>query len=237
MERAVYGHRILLVEDESSLVDVVRAYLESENFVVDRAADGEAALEFAGRAAYDLVLLDLNLPKLSGIEVFKRLRERSAIPVIMVTTRGDEIDRVVGLELGADDYLAKPFSPRELVARVKSVLRRTSAPSALLNVDRAVQRVDALEIDRTGHEVRRAGKKVAVTPMEFRILDVLASNPGRALSRAQLLDMTTDEGSDIFDRTLDRHIANLRRKIEEDPIRPHYIETVAGVGYKFRGHA
>jgi DNA-binding response OmpR family regulator len=233
VENPVHGHRILLVEDEASLVDVVRAYLEAENFVVDRAPDGEAALELAAQSSYDLVLLDLNLPKLSGIEVFKRLREHSVIPVIMVTTRGEEIDRVVGLELGADDYLAKPFSPRELVARVKTVLRRTSAPASP-DPGREVQRVNDLEIDRPGHEVRRAGQKVAVTPMEFRILDVLAQNQGRVLTRAQLLDMTTEEGSDIFDRTLDRHIANLRRKIEDDPIKPRFIETVAGVGYKLR---
>jgi DNA-binding response OmpR family regulator len=231
---AVHGNRILLVEDEASLVDVIRAYLEAENFVVDRAADGEAALEYAATVSYDLVLLDLNLPKLSGIEVFKRLRERSAIPIIMVTTRGEEIDRVVGLELGADDYLAKPFSPRELVARVKTVLRRSSSAVAPQPAIGEVQRVDDLEIDRAGHEVRKGGRKVAVTPMEFRILDVLARNSGRALTRSQLLDMTTEEGSDIVDRTLDRHIANLRRKIEDDPIRPRFIETVAGVGYKFR---
>ena len=227
------ARRILLVEDEASLVDVVRAYLEAENFSVDGASDGMAALELASKSSYDLVLLDLNLPKLSGIEVFKRLREHSTIPVIMVTSRGDEIDRVVGLELGADDYLAKPFSPRELVARVKSVLRRT-AGSVTKPKGHDVHYVEGLEIDRTGHEVRRSGQKVTITPMEFRILDALARNAGRALTRAQLLDMTTEVGSEIFDRTLDRHIANLRRKIEEDPSRPLYIETVAGVGYKFR---
>jgi len=229
---AAHPQRILLVDDELAMVDPLRAYFEAENFMVDHAADGEAALDLAARSAYDLILLDLNLPKISGIEVIKRLRERSTVPVIMITTRGDEIDRVVGLELGADDYLAKPFSPRELVARAKAVLRRTTAPAP--QTDRDVQRVADLEIDRGGHEVRRAGIRIAVTPMEFRILDVLARNCGRALTRAQLLDMTTDVGSDVFDRTLDRHIANLRRKIEDDPIRPRYIETIPGVGYKLR---
>jgi DNA-binding response OmpR family regulator len=229
------GQRILLVDDEASIVDIVRSYLEAENFSVDHAPDGESALELAAATAYDLVLLDLNLPKLSGLEVFKRLRSRSAVPVIMITTRGDEIDRIVGLELGADDYVAKPFSTRELVARAKTVLRRTNlALSAEPAGTGDVQRIEDLEIDRIGHEVRKAGQRVAVTPREFRILDVLARNAGRALTRSQLLDLTTDEGTDIFDRTLDRHIANLRRKIEDDPIRPRFIETVAGVGYKFR---
>ncbi len=226
----------MLVDDENALVDTVRAYFEAENFTVDHAGDGEAALVLAAKTSYDLVLLDLNLPKLSGIEVFKQLRARSAIPVIMITTRGDEIDRIVGLELGADDYVAKPFSTRELVARAKTVLRRAAQPATGREAVRGgdVQRVDDLEIDRIGHEVRKAGQRVAVTPREFRILDVLARHSGRALTRAQLLDLTTDEGTDIFDRTLDRHIANLRRKIEDDPIRPRFIETVAGVGYKFR---
>jgi DNA-binding response OmpR family regulator len=229
---AEHAHRILIVEDESAIATVLRAYLEAENFLVEHALDGEEALMLAARVSYDLVLLDLNLPKVSGIEVFKRLRERSAVPVIMITTRGDEIDRVVGLELGADDYVPKPFSPREVVARVKTVLRRAAAPVG--HDVRDVQRVADLEIDRSGHEVRRGGQRIAVTPMEFRILDVLARNSGQAMSRAKLLDMTTDVGSDIFDRTLDRHIANLRRKIEDDPIKPRYIETVPGVGYKLR---
>jgi DNA-binding response OmpR family regulator len=219
-----------MVEDELAIVEAVRAYLEAESFTVEHAADGEAALALALESTFDLVLLDLNLPKLSGIELFRRLRERSAVPVIMVTTRGEEVDRVVGLELGADDYVSKPFSPRELVARVKSVLRRVEAPrgSAAANV----QRIGDLEVDRSSYEVRREGQKIALTRMEFRILDVLAQNPGHVLTRAQLLDKILDVGNEIFDRTLDRHIANLRRKIGDDPVRPRFIETVIGVGYK-----
>jgi DNA-binding response OmpR family regulator len=224
--------RILLVDDDSSMVAILRTYLEAENFVVERVADGEAAVGHLKRSSYDLVLLDLNLPKLSGIEVFKRLREHASTPVIMVTARKDEVDRIVGLELGADDYLTKPFSPRELVARVKTVLRRAAPGMPAAAPD--IQRFAELAIDRSGHEVSKGGQRVFVTPMEYRILDALTRNAGRALTRAQLLDMTTEEGSEIFDRTLDRHIANLRRKIGDDPLRPRFIETVAGVGYKFR---
>jgi two-component system response regulator RegX3 len=226
--------RILVVDDEIAMLEVLRAYLESEGFVVEYAADGQAAIDQAVAGGFDLILLDLNLPTLSGVEVFRAVRERSTVPMIMVTTRGEEIDRVVGLELGADDYVAKPFSPRELVARVKAVLRRAGAGSRQPE-DSGLQRIGDLEIDRRGHEVRKLGRKVPVTPMEFRILDVLSQHPGRAFTRAQLLDKIEDVGSDVFDRTLDRHIANLRRKIEDDPGRPLFIETVVGVGYKFVG--
>jgi DNA-binding response OmpR family regulator len=226
--------RILVVDDEIAMLEALRAYLESEGFAVEHATDGQAAVDQAIAGGFDLILLDLNLPTLSGVEVFRAVRERSSVPMIMVTTRGEEIDRVVGLELGADDYVAKPFSPRELVARVKAVLRRTGA-GARQPEDSGLQRVGDLEIDRRGHEVRKLGQKVPITPMEFRILDVLSRHPGRAFTRAQLLDKIEDIGSDVFDRTLDRHIANLRRKIEDDPARPQFIETVVGVGYKFVG--
>jgi two-component system response regulator RegX3 len=226
--------RILVVDDEIAMLEALRAYLESEGFSVEHASDGQAAVDQAIAGGFDLILLDLNLPTLSGVEVFRAVRERSTVPMIMVTTRGEEIDRVVGLELGADDYVAKPFSPRELVARVKAVLRRTGTGPRPPE-DAALQRVGDLEIDRRGHEIRKLGRKLPVTPMEFRILDVLSQHPGRAFTRAQLLDKIEDIGSDVFDRTLDRHIANLRRKIEDDPARPQFIETVVGVGYKFVG--
>jgi two-component system OmpR family response regulator len=229
--------RILIVEDEPAIVEVVAAYLRDESFLVEHAEDGEVGAERALSDRFDLMLLDLNLPKLSGTEVFKRVRARSNLPIIMLTTKGEEIDRVVGLELGADDYISKPFSPRELVARVKSVLRRAGSAGASAGdwEQGGVQRIGTLEIDRVGHEVRRAGVRVAVTPMEFRILDLLARNVGRAFTRAQLLDKISEVGNDIFDRTLDRHVANLRRKIEDDPVRPSLILTVPGVGYKCGG--
>jgi DNA-binding response OmpR family regulator len=234
MERESNAMRVLVVDDEAAIRDVVAQYLRDEGFIVDEAGDGISALERAAASPPDLLILDLNLPQLSGVEVFRRLRERSDVPVIMLTSRVNEVDRVVGLELGADDYIGKPFSPREVVARVKTVLRRYQrAPGAPKTHGEPPQRVGDLEIDRVGHEVRVRGKIVALTPMEFKIIDVLASNLGRAFSRDQLLDkISSDGGAHVFDRTLDRHIANLRQKIETDPARPRYVVTVFGVGYK-----
>jgi two-component system response regulator BaeR len=236
MEREESPRRVLVVDDEPAIRDVVARYLRDEGFIVDEAGDGIAALERAAATPPDLLILDLNLPRLSGVEVFRRLRERSDVPVIMLTSRVNEVDRVVGLELGADDYVGKPFSPREVVARVKTVLRRYDrAPAALQRkvAGERPQRVGELEIDRAGHEVRVRGKNVALTPMEFKILEVLASNLGRAFSRDQLLDkVAADGGAHVFDRTLDRHIANLRQKVEADPGHPRYVLTVFGVGYK-----
>jgi DNA-binding response OmpR family regulator len=224
--------RILIVDDEAAIRDVLATYLRGEGFIVEEAADGRAALESAAASPPDLMLLDLNLPKVSGAEVFRRVRETRDTPVIMLTARMDEIDRIVGLELGADDYIGKPFSPREVVARVKTVLRRSRRRDAPAEAA-AVGPPPDLEIDRTGHEVRVCGKPVALTPMEFRILDALAREPGRAFTREQLLDrISTDVGA-VFDRTLDRHVANLRHKIEHEPSRPRHILTVFGVGYKF----
>lgn len=230
--------RILVVDDEPAIRDVLAQYLRSEGFDVTEAADGLAALERAQADRPDLIILDLTLPRLSGLEVFRRLRATGETPVIMLTARVNEVDRVVGLELGADDYVGKPFSPREVVARVKAVLRRSrnSTEGAGAERTRATtepsQRVAALEIDRKGHEVRRDGELVPLTPTEFRILDVLASNLGRVFSRDQLLEKVAMDQSEVLDRTLDRHVANLRHKIEPDPSRPRYILTVIGVGYK-----
>jgi len=226
--------RVLVVDDEPAIRDVVAQYLRDEGFVVDEAGDGLAALERAAANPPDLLILDLNLPHLSGVEVFRRLRESSDVPVIMLTSRVNEVDRVVGLELGADDYVGKPFSPRELVARVKTVLRRSSRPAVDAHAGgEPPQIVGDIEIDRVGHEVRIRGEAVALTPMEYRILEVLSSNLGRAFSRDQLLDkIATDGGGHVFDRTLDRHIANLRQKLERDPSHPRYIVTVFGLGYK-----
>jgi DNA-binding response OmpR family regulator len=224
--------RILIVDDEAAIRDVLAVYLRDEGFIVEEAADGRAALQSAAAATPDLMLLDLNLPKVSGVEVFRRIRETSDVPVIMLTARMDEIDRIVGLELGADDYIGKPFSPREVVARVKTVLRRSRRVAPMVEAVPAGP-PPALEIDRTGHEVRVCGKAVALTPMEFRILDVLAREPGRAFTREQLLDRVSTDAGAVFDRTLDRHVANLRHKIELEPSRPRHILTVFGVGYKF----
>jgi DNA-binding response OmpR family regulator len=230
----MYGARapssVLIVDDEPAIVDILSTYLRDEGFQVHVAHDGDEALRVVQRERPDLVLLDLSLPTMSGVEVFRAIRDDSDMPVIMVTSRVDEIDRVVGLELGADDYIGKPFSPREVVARVKTVLRRTNGRRS---TPVGVQRFGEIEFDRVGHEVRRAGRPVNVTPTEFRILRTLIDHAGRTFTRAQLLDAVTDDQLDIYDRTLDRHIANVRQKLEADPTHPKHIVTVFGVGYKF----
>jgi DNA-binding response OmpR family regulator len=223
------NRKVLLVDDEPGLMDVLEQYLRDEGFAVVRAGDGPSAVETFKRELPDVVVLDLNLPGFPGTEVLRRIREICDAPIIMLTARVAEVDRVVGLELGADDYVAKPFSPREVVARVKSVLRRTkrgevSAPSR-------EKRVGAIAIDVLAHEVRVEGKPVTLTPTQFKILDVLASHVGQTLTRDQLLEHVSSDG-DVFDRTLDRHIANLRARVEPNPSNPRYIVTVFGVGYK-----
>ena len=232
---------ILVVDDEIALIDVLEAYLRDDGFAVLRAGDGDLAVEIALRERPDLILLDLNLPKLPGLDVFRTIRAQHDVPVIMVTSRGGEIDRVVGLELGADDYVSKPFSPREVVARVKSVLRRrapaavpaSAAPDApIAHVAHEVRRIGELTIDRTAHEVVQNGKTVGLTPTEYRLLGVFADHPGQAFSRDHLIELIAKDGSEVFDRTLDRHVANLRAKIEADVAHPRYILTVYGVGYK-----
>ena len=220
---------MLLVDDEPAVGDVLEQYLRDEAFIVVRAADGPTAVEMFERRKPDLIVLDINLPGLSGTEVLRRIRAVRDVPVILLTGRVDEIDRVVGLELGADDYVGKPFSPREVVARIKTVLRRAErqehpAPSN-------ERRVGSLTIDPAAHDVHVDGKPVTLTPTQFKILDVLSSHVGQTLTRDQLLERVSADG-DVFDRTLDRHIANLRARIEPEPGSPRYIVTVFGVGYK-----
>ncbi len=224
--------RVLVVDDEPAIREILVRYLSDEGMTVTEVGDGLSAVRSALTEHPSIVLLDLNLPLLSGVEVLRRVREQSDVPIIMLTRRDAEIDRILGLELGADDYIAKPFSPREVVARVKSVLRRSRAPLPAAAVRRDVRRIGDLEIDRAAHEVRSSGRPVNLTPTEFRILDVLADHLGQALTRDQLLDKIASDVHDIYDRTLDRHIANLRHKIEADPSKPRYVLTVFGVGYK-----
>jgi DNA-binding response OmpR family regulator len=223
--------RVLIVDDEPAIVDVLAAYLRDDNFDVHVAYDGDEALVRFAEVRPDIVLLDLRLPKRSGIEVYREINRIADTPVIMITSRSDEVDRIVGLELGADDYISKPFRPREVVARVKTVLRR----AARVTPPPAVkpQCFGDIELDRQGHEARRAGEVLKLTPMEFRILDTLASHPGRTFTRAQLLDAVNSDEPDVYDRTLDRHIANLRHKVEADVSHPRHIVTVFGIGYKF----
>ena len=221
---------VLVVDDEPALVDVLEQYLHDEGFVVLRAGDGPTAVEVFTEQRPDLVLLDLTLPGFTGTEVLRRIREIRDVPVIMLTARTSEVDRCVGLELGADDYVGKPFSPREVVARVKTVLRRAERPATPAGEGQD-RRVGAIVIDSRAHEVRVGGKPVSLTPTQFKILEVLAGNVGLTLTRNQIIERVSSDG-DVFDRTLDRHIANLRLRIEPDPARPSYIVTVFGVGYK-----
>jgi two-component system alkaline phosphatase synthesis response regulator PhoP len=220
---------ILVIDDEPKIVKQARDYLERVGFQVLAAADGKTALAMARHERPDLVVLDLNLPQIDGLDVCRALRRESDVPIIMLTARVEETDRLIGLELGADDYVIKPFSPRELVARVRAVLRRVRGgvhqPGLI--------RVGELEIDVHGHRVTCAGEAVHLTRTEFNLLVTLAQHPGQAFSRAQLLDRVHGVRYDGFDRSIDAHIKNLRRKLEPDPVEPRYVLTVYGVGYKF----
>ncbi len=223
---------VLVVDDEPRIVEVVQKYLAREGFQVATARDGEAALATFSAHNPDLIVLDLMLPKVDGLEVFRRLRAKSSVPVIMLTAKGEETDRIVGLELGADDYITKPFSPRELVARVKAVLRRASAGSILDTGERPITRGD-LRIDPRARSVEAQGKAVELTSKEFDLLWFLASHPGQVFTRTQLLDHVW--GYEFYGdaSTVTVHVRRVREKIEPDAADPRYITTVWGVGYKF----
>jgi len=221
--------RILIVDDEEMIVRTVKAYLDREGFKTYTAFDGDAALQAFDEKGPDLIILDLMLPKKSGIEVTRAIRAKSSVPIIMLTAKAAEADRVVGLELGADDYVVKPFSPRELVARVRAVLRRYEGEGA--DVERIV--AGDVEIDLKTRELTVAGRSVELTPTEFDLLAYLARHPGQVFTRLQLLREVQGYTYDSFARTIDTHVKNLRRKIEEDPKNPRYILTVHGVGYRF----
>jgi two-component system response regulator RegX3 len=222
--------RVLVVDDEPALRDSVSYALEHEGFEVEAVADGETALELAGSTPFDAVVLDVMLPGLPGTEVCRRLRRGSSVPIVMLTAKGSEVDRVVGLELGADDYLTKPFSLAELVARVRAVLRRRELDRSELAAP--VLRVGGLEIDRVRHEVRVDGRVVELTPSEFRVLALLASEPGRAFSRRELVQELWRSEYVGDERICDTHVVGLRRKVERNRVRPTRILAVRGVGYK-----
>jgi DNA-binding response OmpR family regulator len=222
--------RVLIVDDEAVVRDVLSRYLEEEGFRVETAADGESALDLAARSVPDVVVLDLMLPRIDGLEVLRRMRARRDVPVVLLTARGEEVDRIVGLEVGADDYVAKPFSPREVVARVRAVLRRTRRASDPLP---ATIVVDDLEIDRGRKVVRRGGIPVHVTRKEFELLDLLASHPGRTFRRSELLEDVWDSAWDGDSATVTVHVRRLRRKVEVDPSTPRHLLTVWGVGYRW----
>ena len=224
---------ILVVEDEASIQKVVRTYLESAGFQVLSGEDGAEALKLAERHRPDLIILDLNLPGMDGMEVAARLRQKSDVYLLMLTARTEEVDRVAGLQIGADDYLTKPFSPRELVARVRAVLRRTGQDTPQAEVLRAAD----ITLDRAAHTVKVGDQFVDLTPSEFDLLSALMGTPGRAFSRLELLDRIQGTAYEGYERTVDVHIKNLRAKIEPDPSQPRYIETVYGVGYRFAPEA
>jgi DNA-binding response OmpR family regulator len=220
---------ILVVDDEKQIVKIVKLYLEQAGFRAVTANDGPAALAAFRHERPDLVVLDLNLPELDGLEVCRIIRRESATPVIMLTARAEEADKLGGLELGADDYIVKPFSPREVVARVRAVLRRASGDVAVSHLLRAGE----LQLDLDRHTLTRGAQPIELTPTEFGLLAVLMQNAGRVLTRAQLLDQARSEAMDGYERTIDAHIKNLRHKLEPDPKTPRYILTVVGVGYRF----
>ncbi len=222
--------RILVVDDDPTISDVVTRYLQSDGYDVDVAFDGEEALEHAREFSPDLVVLDLMLPKLDGLEVCRLLRTQGPVPIIMLTAKGDETDRLVGLNLGADDYVAKPFSPRELVARVKAVLRRSGSVTGL---EEDSLRIDGLYINPKTRQVGVNGVDVDLTAKEFDLLRFLAMHPRQVFSREQLLNDVWDYLYAGDTSTVTVHIRRLREKIEADPTRPRYILTVWGVGYKF----
>ena len=229
-DEVVMAKTILVVDDEMRLVSVVEAYLEQEGYKVVKASNGREALFAARQEKPDLIILDIMMPEMDGFEFMRLHRKERETPIILLTAKVEDDDKVIGLELGADDYLTKPFRPRELIARVRAVLRRTgiTEPKA------QVLREGNITLDRESHFVKVGEDFVDLTPSEFDLLAALISSPGRAFSRLDLLDRLQGTAFEGYERTIDVHVKNLRAKIEQDPRNPHYIETVYGVGYRFR---
>lgn len=224
------GKRVLVVDDDVKTVELVKLYLNRDGYRVMTAYDGIEALRLAREGRPDLIVLDLMLPGMSGLEVCRILRDESDVPIIMLTAMTTDQDKLNGLELGADDYMTKPFSPRELAARVRTVLRRLPGERGPVQVTQG-----KLTVDFQKHEATLGGRPVHLTSVEFRLLGVLVKEPGRVFSRAQLIEQALGPDFEGFDRTIDVHILKLRRKLEPDPANPTYIRTVYGVGYKLSG--
>jgi two-component system alkaline phosphatase synthesis response regulator PhoP len=220
---------VLVVDDEPRIVELARDYLEHAGFGVITATDGPSALTAVRVRKPDVLVLDLGLPGMDGLDVARTIRRESTLPIIMLTARDDELDRVLGLEIGADDYVTKPFSPRELVARIRAILRRVDRQ------DEASDRIEAagVSIDIARMRVVAGGRTVELTPTEFALLVALARQPGRIFTRSQLLDAIHGVAFESYERAVDAHVKNLRRKLEDDPSRPQYVLTVYGVGYRF----
>jgi len=223
---------LLVVDDDKKIVDLVTLYLNRSGYEVLAAYDGQQALELARSHRPDLIVLDLMLPQVDGLDVCRRLRAESAVPIIMLTARKTDADKLTGLDLGADDYVTKPFNPNELVARIRAVLRRTRGeePPPLTDA-----RFGEVAVNFVRHTVHRQAQPVNLTPTEFRVLEALVKEPGRAFSRLELLERAFGYDYDGLERTVDVHILNLRKKIEPEPGRPRYIVTVPGLGYRFEG--
>ena len=221
--------RILIVEDEDWVVRMVKGYLREEGFRIQVASDGQQALDEFRRFQPHLIVLDLMLPKLDGLEVARRVRRTSDVPIIMLTARGDEADRVAGLEIGADDYVVKPFSPRELVSRVRAVLRRFEGGGHRPTILES----GGIRLDLDQRHVTVQGTSVNLTPMEFELLALLMESPGRVFTRLQILEAVRGVAYESFERSVDTHVKRLRQKIEPNPEEPSYVLTVYGVGYKF----
>jgi DNA-binding response OmpR family regulator len=221
---------VLVVEDDSKTASLIGLYLQREGYQIAMARDGEHALSLARHENPVFVILDLMLPKMDGWEVCRRIREFSEVPILMLTARGEEFDRVLGLTIGADDYMVKPFSPRELVARVKAILRR-SGQKAPKEPERLA--MGDLSLDVSKHVVRVKNREILLTPSEFKLLRLFMEAPGRLFTREQLLEVLYPQGEEVIDRVIDVHIGKLRQKIEPDPVHPRYIMTVRGFGYRF----
>jgi DNA-binding response OmpR family regulator len=219
---------ILIVDDEPKITRLARDYLENAGFAVLTTGTGEDALSYVRRENPDLVVLDLGLPDMDGLDVCRQLRKSTSVPIIMLTARNEETDKLIGLELGADDYITKPFSPKELVARVRAVLRRVVSA----NEPQAILKISDLALDLPAMRVRRGTESIDLTPTEFELLAALASQPGRIFTRAQLLDAVHGVAIESYERAIDAHIKNIRKKIEINPREPEYILTVYGVGYR-----
>ncbi len=221
--------RILVIDDEARLVNLVHGYLEQEGYEVVTASNGRQALFVARETPPDLIVLDLMMPEMDGWEFMRLYRQQHNTPIIMLTARVEDVDKIAGLEMGADDYMTKPFSPRELVARVRAVMRRTEAP-----VEKAdILSRGSIELNRTDRSVTVDGNYIELTRMEFDLLESLMASPGRAFNRLELLERTQGFAYDGYERTVDVHVKNLRKKIEPDPSKPLYVLTSFGVGYRF----
>lgn len=220
---------VLIVDDDDKLAKLVQTYFDKEGFSTFLAHNGDSAIELARKCKPDIIVLDLMLPGIDGLEVCRTLRRESDVPILMLTARDDVTDRLIGLEIGADDYVTKPFSPREVVARAKVILRRTKKPE----IKQAMIWAGNILIDVDRHQATKNGEVIDLTPTEFKILEFFATNPHRALSRLQIVEQVQGFAFDGYERTIDAHVKNLRRKIEDNPKEPRFIHTVYGVGYRF----